>query len=48
MFRDLRCFQQQKEIAVKALIKLKEKAYLTEYAQGVVDEALKEIEKIGA
>lgn len=47
MFEDLRAYQKQKEIAVKALKDLKEKAYLTEYAQSVIDKALKEIEKIG-
>lgn len=31
------------DVAVDALKKLEEKAYLTEYAQGVVDKALKEI-----
>ncbi len=46
MLRDLRYFQQQKEIAVKALKELKENAFLLEYAQGVIDKALKEIEKI--
>ena len=35
--------KKQLEIAVNALKKLEEKAYLTEYAQGVVDKALKEI-----
>lgn len=47
MFRDLRAYQKQKEIAVKALKELKENAFLLEYAQGIIDKALKEIEKIG-
>ena len=47
MFKDLRTYQKQKEIAVKALKELKENAFLLEYAQGIIDKALKEIEKIG-
>lgn len=46
MFRDLRAYQKQKEIAVKALKELNENAFLLEYAQSVVDKALKEIEKL--
>ena len=45
MFEDLRTYQKQKEIAVKALKELKENAFLLEYAQGVIDKALKEIKK---